>query len=203
MIAFLPFLDESPFQILSRRIRPNRLMQQNNTFQLNSSSVLQFDCLLLYFTLKSSAEEAEADFGDFESCCLVSENCVLEVIMPDALTNPQLSKPTFQEGVDNLWRFQLRKEHAALLEKANANIKYLEQLAAETNKSKKDFDERMAALEGKILSFKNEDKKFRHGFEQYVEDMAMLKTQMGNAMDKLETHDRQLDGGISISLSLC
>jgi arginine deiminase len=121
---------------------------------------------------------------------------------PEIPNSPTMPMSTLQDGLTGLWKLQLRREHATLLEKANANTKRLEQLAAETNKNKKDFDERMAVLETTILNLQSEERKDRRAFEQYAEEMATLKLQMGIVMDKLDTHDQRLNEGEFIQFYL-
>ena len=116
-----------------------------------------------------------------------------DTMSSEGLAEPTASRPTFQEGVDLLWNFQLRKEHAVLLEKANTTTKELEQLAAETKENKKNFEERVASLEAIILSLQKEERKDRQAFEKYAESMAALKSQMGDVMAILEVHEQRLE----------
>ena len=117
---------------------------------------------------------------------------------PRTPNGPTTPNATLQDGVDCLWKFQLRKENAALLEKQDAHTKLLQSLAAETVRNKKDFDERIAALETTVLNLQRDEKKDRHAFEKWGEEMATLKAQMGGVMDKVDTHDQRLVEGISI-----
>lgn len=134
----------------------------------------------------------------------------------DTPSGPTAPRPTFQEGMDSLWKFQLRKENAALLEKQDATTKQLQQVAADaiknkknfdermtaletqTIKNKKEFDERMAALETTILNLQSEERRDRHAFEKYGEEMATLRSQMGVVMDTFETRNCQPAEGISV-----
>lgn len=136
----------------------------------------------------------------------------------DVPSGPMVLKPTFEDGVDMLWKFQLRKEHAALLKDQDANNKQLQQLTADaiknkknfdermtaleeqTIKNKKEFDERMAALETTILNLASEERRDRDGFEKYGEELATLRSQMGGVMETLKAHDWQPTGGISFLL---
>ena len=133
----------------------------------------------------------------------------------DAPDGPTAPRPTFEEGMDMLWRFQLRKEHTALLEKQDAANKQLQQLnadviknkknfdermaglEAQTIKNKKDFGERLAALETTILNLQSEERRDRHAFEKYGEEMATLRSQIGDVRDKVETRDLFTVEGIS------
>jgi hypothetical protein len=111
------------------------------------------------------------------------------MMAPETPNDSTVPKPTLQDGVESLWKFQLRKENAALLERQELSIKQLEKLVAETSKNKRDFDERIEALETTVLNLKNEEKKDRLAIEKYCEEMAGLSSQMEGIMDKLETFE--------------
>jgi exonuclease VII small subunit len=121
-------------------------------------------------------------------------------MVPEAsVLEPTTAKGSLQDGVDSLWKFQVRKENSILLESYEGHTKLLQSLAAENLKNKKDFDERMAALEATVRHLQSEERKDRHAFEKYSEEMATLRTQIGGVVDKLERHDQRLDQGITFS----
>lgn len=109
-------------------------------------------------------------------------------------SSPKSPRPSFQEGVDSIWKFQLRKENAVLLEKQEAQQKILQALAAESTQARKDFDERYSALEARISNLEHDERKDRHAFETWGEEMTSLKSQMAAVMEKQE---RQIWEGIS------
>ena len=110
---------------------------------------------------------------------------------------PTTHQPSFQDGLDSIWKFQLRKENAVLLENQEAQQKSLQALTAESTKVKKDFEERYSALEARLLNLENGEKKDRQAFEAWREEMAMMKSQMSIMIEKQE---RQFSEGCSLSL---
>ena len=85
-----------------------------------------------------------------------------------------------------MWKFQLRKENAVLLEGQEAQQKILQALAAESTKTRKDFDERYSALEARISNLEHDERKDRHAFETWGGEMATLKSQIATVMEKQE-----------------
>ena len=103
--------------------------------------------------------------------------------------DPATPQPSFRDGLDSLWKFQLRKENAVLLENQEAQQKILQALVAESSKVGKDFEAHFSVLEARLCNLENEQKKNRHTFETWLEELAALKSQMG-------VHDGELGATI-------
>ena len=70
-----------------------------------------------------------------------------------------LLKDHIEGGLDTLWKFQLRKENAALLEKLEENARAIELCRSENMRHFQDFNERIASIEATIANIeKTEDK---------------------------------------------
>ena len=109
-----------------------------------------------------------------------------------------MPKRTLQEGIDSLWKHQLRKENAALLEKQEANAKLLQSLATETVRNRKEYEERLAALETKLLNLQSEERKDRHAFERWGEELASMQAQMGGVLSTIDKCEQQLSSGMCL-----
>jgi exonuclease VII small subunit len=110
---------------------------------------------------------------------------------------PTTHQPSFQDGLDSIWKFQLRKENAVLLENQEAQQKMLQALTAESTKVKKDFEERYSALEARLSNLENGEKGDRHAFETWREEMAMMKSQMSIM---IANQERQFSEGVALCL---
>ena len=95
---------------------------------------------------------------------------------PAPLTTPAL---TVQHGVDMLWRHQLRRESAALLERLDASRKIMEDVTLETARKLQDVAERISTLETKLSSIDSSSKRMREAKQKWDNDVAALKAQMG------------------------
>ena len=96
--------------------------------------------------------------------------------LPSSLTTPAL---TVQHGVDMLWRHQLRKESAALLERLDASRKMMEDVKSETVRRLQDAAERISMLETKLSSIDSEGKRMSEAKQKWDSDVAALKAHMG------------------------
>jgi hypothetical protein len=97
-------------------------------------------------------------------------------------TAPATSSPTrltIQHGVDMLWRHQLRKESAALLERLDASRKMIEDATSETTRKLQDAAQRISTLETKLSTIDNEGKRMREAKQKWDDDVAALKARMG------------------------
>lgn len=117
-------------------------------------------------------------------------------MVPKTAVEPTTPKRPLQDGIDGLWKLQLRREHTALLERQEANAKFLQSLAAEATKNKKDYEERMAALETTVLNLQSDERKDRHAFEKWGEELATLKAQMGGVLNTLNQYEQEFSGGM-------
>jgi CRP-like cAMP-binding protein len=95
---------------------------------------------------------------------------------PAPLTTPAL---TVQHGVDMLWRHQLRRESAALLERLDASRKIMEDVTLETARKLQDVADRISTLETKLSSIDSSSKRMREAKQKWDNDAAALKAQMG------------------------
>ena len=93
-----------------------------------------------------------------------------------ASSTPGLSA---QHGVDMLWRHQLRKESAALLERLDASNKMIEDITSETDRKLQDAAERITTLEAQLSKIDSEGKKMKDAKQKWDDDVAALKMQMG------------------------
>jgi hypothetical protein len=89
-------------------------------------------------------------------------------------------------GVDILWKHQIRKEHAALLEALEAANKSIE--AVSNDRRLQDADERLMTLEVKLSRTQSELRKDKQVRENWSEEAQALK-------QKLEAFDRRLTDG--------
>lgn len=95
---------------------------------------------------------------------------------PSTSTAPSL---TTQHGVDMLWRYQLRKESAALLERLDASRKMIENVTSETTRKLQETAERISTLESKLGSIDSEGQKLREAKQNWDNDVAAMKARMG------------------------
>jgi chromosome segregation ATPase len=86
---------------------------------------------------------------------------------------------TAQHGVDMLWRYQLRKESAALLEKLDASERMIEDITSETTRKLRETAERISTLETKLDSIDNDGQKLREAKQKWDDDVAAMKARMG------------------------
>lgn len=86
---------------------------------------------------------------------------------------------TAQHGVDMLWRYQLRKESAVLLERLDESNKMIEDITSETDRKLQDAAERISTLEAQLSKIESEGKKMREAKQKWDDDLAALKMQMG------------------------
>lgn len=98
---------------------------------------------------------------------------------PTSYSDTSLSlTPVAEAGVDQLWKFQLRKENAVLLEQLTANEKLIRDLATENNRKCEHSLERIMVLEGKLLEFAAAEKKEQDLREIRTREVEALKAQM-------------------------
>jgi hypothetical protein len=86
--------------------------------------------------------------------------------------------PATEVGVDQLWKFQIRKENTALLEKLESNEKLIHAIAAENNRKVQEAQERITELEAKVTKIEAEEKKYIQRREKQSEEIATVKAQM-------------------------
>jgi hypothetical protein len=77
-----------------------------------------------------------------------------------------------------LWRHQLRKESAALLERLDASRKLIEDIDSDTTRKLQDTAERISMLETRLSTIDSEGNKLREAKQKWDEDVAALKAQM-------------------------
>ena len=82
-----------------------------------------------------------------------------------------------EAGVDQLWKFQLRKENAVLLEKLEANDKLIQTIAVDNNRRAQETEERITALEAKLTKFESERKDAQRQ-EKQRDELAAIQAQM-------------------------
>lgn len=99
--------------------------------------------------------------------------------LPPGPKSSNIAELTTQHGVDMLWRYQLRKESAALLERLDASRKMIEDISSETSRKLQDTEERISTLEAKLSTIDTEGKKMREAKQKWDDDVAALKVQMG------------------------
>lgn len=105
-----------------------------------------------------------------------------------APVTPSTVGPTAREGVDWLWRHQLRKESAALLEKLDASRKLIEDVSFNTTRKLQDAAERISTLETKLSTIDAEGRKLREAKQMWDDDVATLKAQIGT-MGEIYSHE--------------
>jgi len=86
-----------------------------------------------------------------------------------------------------LWKFQLRKENAALLEQLEASEKVLEAQAADTSRVVQNICEKMNELDAKMAKMENEVKKDRQEQENYTKEIRSLKQTLETFKEKSST----------------
>jgi hypothetical protein len=106
------------------------------------------------------------------------------------------SSVTVQDGVDRLWKYQLRKEHAALLEKLDSSNKTILAVSSEANRKFHEAAERIAALEAKFTKIEGVQENMRPVVEKWHKDLASLKAQM------ISSAKKQIPDGESIPATL-
>ena len=89
-----------------------------------------------------------------------------------------MTGPAAESGVDQLWKFQLRKENAALLERLHDSEKLIQAIAAHNNRRAQEAQERIAALEAKLTMIESEEKTNAQRCEMQLEELSILKAQM-------------------------
>ena len=99
--------------------------------------------------------------------------------LPAPTTSSTVGQLTAREGVDIMWRHQLRKESAALLEKLDTSRKLIKDISSDTTRKLQDVAERISTLETKLSTIDNEGKKLREAKRKWDGDVAALKAQMG------------------------
>ena len=82
------------------------------------------------------------------------------------------------EGVDLLWRYQLRKENEALLEKVEASNKMIETVDAQYARCFQEADQRISALETTLSKIQGNLNKNRQGTENLGSEVATLKRKL-------------------------
>ena len=75
--------------------------------------------------------------------------------------------PAADDGVNLLWKFQLRKENAGILEKLQASERAIQECASESTRYFQEINERVAALEEKLAKTDSEAKKDRQAIESW------------------------------------
>ena len=95
----------------------------------------------------------------------------------------QLSAPSSNqigEGLDTLWKFQLRKENAALLEKLEENAKVVEACKLENMRQFQCFSEKIACIEATIANIERMEEKGMEAWKLQSEEVAALKNKLDN-----------------------
>lgn len=91
---------------------------------------------------------------------------------------PTASTLAAEAGVEQLWKLQLRKENAAILEELQRCGKNLEEFAADDKRKFQEIEERIAGLESRASELEAELKKDRQAREKYLQDIAALKARI-------------------------
>jgi sulfite reductase alpha subunit-like flavoprotein len=105
---------------------------------------------------------------------------------------PSTAQTTFQDGIDSLWRFQLRREHRELLQCQEQQLKLIQTIREEHSNLRKEVEERCSTLEARMLEFEEAEKKDQQAFERHDEEMRILRAEFGVEIEKQE---RQLSEG--------
>jgi len=95
----------------------------------------------------------------------------------------QPSKPSsnqIREGLDTLWKFQLRKENAALLEKLEENAKAIEACRSENMRHFQNLHERIAFIETTIANIETTEEKASQARELHTQEVEALKKTLEN-----------------------
>ena len=86
--------------------------------------------------------------------------------------------PTALNGVDQLWKFQIRKENQTILEKVEAIAKASQALPVQLDKRFNDRADMVEALAAKIAEIENDHKLFKEERDIMRKEIATLKNQM-------------------------
>lgn len=84
------------------------------------------------------------------------------------------------EGLDTLWKFQLRKENAALLDKLEENAKAIEACRSENMRHFQEFNERIASIEATIFNIENTEEKASQAWGLQNQEVTALKKKVEN-----------------------
>ncbi|KAH8586325.1 hypothetical protein B0O99DRAFT_74148 [Bisporella sp. PMI_857] len=93
------------------------------------------------------------------------------------------------EAADALWRFQLRKEHAALIDKLEECSKAIQDCSSESKRQSHDQDERLAELEARFLKMEKVQKDARKVCERYYDEVITLKRKITEFVEQDFSYD--------------
>jgi hypothetical protein len=98
---------------------------------------------------------------------------------------------------DRLWKFQLRKEHAALLELLEESKRQQQATDAENKRKIKDGEERLAALEAKDAEYELQKQRELQALNKDREEIASMKAQIESFF-----RQQRISDGLLITLSV-
>jgi len=87
-------------------------------------------------------------------------------------------KDHIEGGLDTLWKFQLRKENAALLEKLEENARAIEVCRSENMRHFQDFNERIASIEATIANIEKTEDKVSKAWDSQNQEIDTLKNRL-------------------------
>jgi hypothetical protein len=92
--------------------------------------------------------------------------------------------PAVEEGISLLWTFQLRKEHAALLERLEANERVIQARVDATSRYFQEMNERVEVLETRLAKIESEEEADRKAIEDWGAAVRTLKKKIESGMER-------------------